>query len=175
MEALDKVQVLQPDIVLLTSARWCGIARFEVLNQLQHQSRPKVIVVTMRSDEASVFEAFRLGCSGYVIKQASASDLLEAIRRVAAGGNYYSPSIEHLIRRAAFNCRIEPGAGALTRCETIILPMVADGLSNLEIARHLSVSERTVEKHRANFMRKLRLHSHAAVLRYAIRHGSVDL
>lgn len=132
----------------------------------------RVLVLSMHSDEPYVVEAIRSGALGYVLKDCTASNLVEAIRTVAAGKRYLSPVLAERAMDAIFQNPGRPGLDpyeTLTERERQILHLAAEGSSNPDIARKLFISPRTAESHRANLMRKLSLRSQTDLVRYAIR------
>lgn len=167
---------LAPDVLILDLAMPGN--GLEALRQVaQRAPRTRVVVLSMHSSEAYVVEALKGGASAYVLKDATASDLVRAVREVTAGRRYLSPPLsEHAIdayTSRALAATAEPHE-ALTARETEVLRLAARGDSVHQIALQLSISPRTAETHRANFMRKLGLHSQTDVVRYAIRHGILD-
>ena len=177
LEACALVEKLRPDVLVLDLMipRLHGL---EVTRQL-HKSHPKtrVIILSMHAEEAYVMEALRNGALGYVLKDSTPAELVSAVRAVAAGKRYLSAPLVDL----AISGYIErPGESdldaydALTNRERVILQMAAEGQSNPAIARKLFISVRTVETHRANFMRKLALRSQTDLVRFAIRRGIIQ-
>jgi len=138
-----------------------------------------VLGLTRHENEEYIYQLLRAGASGYVVKQAAPAELVEAIRAVFEGDTYLSPSInpsvvEAYIRQA--NAMVKKGPEErLTPREREVLQLVAEGRTNREIARVLSISVKTVEHHRANLMSKLGLYSAAELTQYAIRMGVIDV
>jgi two-component system response regulator NreC len=123
----------------------------------------RIVVLTMQEDPAFAREAMAAGASGYVLKEAADTELVAAIRAVAAGGTYLQPEV---------GARLASGAvaddGGLTRRETEVLCLIALGHTNAEIAEELFLSIRTVETHRSNIHTKLKLSRRADLVRYAL-------
>ncbi len=172
LEALELVARCKPNVLVLDLMipRLHGL---EVIRRV-HADHPatRVIVLSMHSDEPYVVEALRSGALGYVLKDCTASNLIEAIRSVAAGRRYLSPSLAERAIDALFQNRGEAGLDpyeTLTGRERLVLQLAAEGLNNPEVAERLFISARTAETHRANLMRKLSLHSQTDLVRYAIR------
>ena len=119
----------------------------------------------------------RLGVHGYVLKQSDPSELLEAVRAVARGDNYFSPPVaRELVKRLrGGNGRMEgdPFAMLSTR-EREVLQLVAEGMSAKEIAGELHISTKTVEAHRTSLMRKVGVRKATELVRYAFKHGLVE-
>ena len=171
--ALEMTVRLAPDVLILDLVMPGN--GLDALRQVTQQApRTRVVVLSMHSSEAYVVEALKAGASAYVVKDATASDLVRAVREVTAGQRYLSPPLSERAIDAytsrALAATAEPHEG-LTARETEVLRLAARGLSLQQIALELSISPRTAETHRANFMRKLGLHSQTDVVRYAIRHG----
>jgi DNA-binding NarL/FixJ family response regulator len=139
---------------------------------------PKVLVLTSYGDDECVEQMMQAGAAGYLIKQTAANDLLKAIREVQRGNAFFSPAIAKRLRdqcRDAFtNGRVTKKAGELTTREAEVLQLIAEGFSNKQIAGELSISIKTVEKHRQQVMNKLNIHDVAGLTRYAISKGMVE-
>lgn len=176
-EAVEAAARLFPD-VLVVDMVLPGLNGIEVTRELKRQlPELKVVALSMHDNEAYVFEALRAGASAYVLKKSTAESLVLAIRRALAGGIYLSPPLsESALReydRRAAGDDLADGYELLTERERQVLPLAARGMKNLEIAAQLSLSIRTVEMHRANMMRKLRLKNRTELVRYAIMRGIV--
>jgi DNA-binding NarL/FixJ family response regulator len=134
-----------------------------------------VLILSMHDSAAYVVEAMRSGAAGYALKQAPAAELAKAVRAVAAGVQYLSPSLT----ARALDAYVEAEAtqpqphDALTPREREVVQLAAEGHSNAEIATRLFISRRTVETHRAHAMKKLGVRSHGELVLYAVRHGIV--
>ena len=171
--AVEMTLRLAPDVLILDLVM-PGNGLDALREVTQQAPLTRVVVLSMHSSEAYVVEALKAGASAYVVKDATASDLVHAIREVTAGRRYLSPPLsERVIDAYASRALAATGEphDTLTARETEVLPLAARGLSLQQIALELSISPRTAETHRANFMRKLGLHSQTDVVRYAIRHG----
>lgn len=174
-ETLQQVEALRPQVLVLDLVM-PGMSGLEVVRRVHEQTR--VIILSMHSNEAYVVEALRSGAYGYVLKDATAGELAEAIRAVVAGQHFLSaPFSEHGIEEYLRRGRTGPldPYETLTAREREVLALAAGGLSNPEIAGRLMISPRTVEIHRANMMHKLNLHTQTELVRYAIRRGLVTL
>jgi DNA-binding NarL/FixJ family response regulator len=132
----------------------------------------------MHSDEAYVLRALKAGARGYLLKVSPEADVLEAVRAVAAGKTYFSPSIKKLLVEEyvveAQRRGVEDSYDLLSRREKEILQILASGKTNREIADLLFISVTTVETHRNNIFQKLNLHSLAELILYAVRKGLVS-
>ena len=178
IEAVRLAERLRPD-VLITDVMMPGLNGLEVARQVtKGDSRTRVVILSMYADEAYVFEALRNGASGYVLKEAQASDLVKAVREVAAGRRYLSPplserSLEDYLQRMK-SAPADPYESLTTR-EREVLQMVAEGHTSAEIANRLFISPRTAEGHRANLMRKLELQNHTDLVLFALKKGLLPL
>lgn len=168
-EAIQLVERLQPDVLVL-DLMLPDINGLEVTRRLSAKSsRTRIVILSMHANEAYVVEAMRAGAHAYVLKDASASELLQAIQ---SGQRFLSSSISE---RAISNY-LEKAEGApldpyhtLTGREQEVLQLTANGLSGTEISERLHISPRTVETHRANLMRKLRVRNQKELIRYAMQ------
>ena len=133
-----------------------------------------VVMLTRHADDAYLQELLRAGVAGYVLKQSAPTELLQAIRAAASGGHYIDSTLTQRVT-AGFLGRdgkgpAKPGA-AISEREAEVLRLIASGYSNKEIAASLSLSVKTVEAHKANAMRKLRLTSRIDIVNYAVLQG----
>ncbi|MBI2466955.1 MAG: response regulator transcription factor [Candidatus Rokubacteria bacterium] len=176
LEATRVVERLKPD-VLVVDLFMPGLGGLEVTREVVRRSpQTRVVILSMYSNEAYVLEAFRNGASGYVLKDSTSADLLQAVRDAVAGRRYLSPPLSQRAIDAYAERSKEAAADAyetLTTREREVLHLAAEGYSNPEIAARLSISSRTAETHRANLTRKLGLHSQTDLVRYAIRRGTL--
>lgn len=173
-EILNMVRDLRPDVVLLDVALPL-LNGIEVARKLKaSQSKAKIIFVTMQVKRDYVREAFEAGASGYVAKQAAASDLLAAIHEVLHGHFYLSP----MISESAGGLE-QPGEipvrlfRSLTSRQREVLQLVAEGKPAKEIAGLLNISIKTVEFHKKHLMQELHARSTAELIRYAVEHDWV--
>jgi two-component system response regulator NreC len=137
-----------------------------------------VLALTMHEDDQYFFEMLAAGASGYVPKRAAPNDLIAAIHAVRSGGVFLFPSVARLLV-TDYRQRVEREGSAgvfdiLTEREREVLTLIAQGLSNQEIADKLVISVKTVNRHRENIMTKLNLHSRVELVRYAIEKGLID-
>jgi len=174
-EALTMTTDLAPDIVLMDVVM-PGLSGIEAARMIT-KAKPhvRVLMLTMYSDEEYFFQAVRAGASGYVLKETSPEDLVYSLRLVARGGIAFHPGLgQKLI--ADYLRRMQAGKepetySRLTEREKEILRLTGEGKSAREVGEMLVLSPKTVERHRANLMRKLGLHNRAEVMQYAIRKG----
>jgi len=168
----------QPDVVVMDVAMPL-LNGLEATRQiLKSETHSKVLVLTSYGDDDCVAQLMDAGASGYLIKQTAANDLLKAIREVHKGNAFFSPAIAKRLRdqcREAFSTGLPPRKGGeLTSRESEVLQLIAEGFSNKQIAAELSISIKTVEKHRQQVMNKLNIHDVAGLTRYAIAKGLVE-
>jgi two-component system response regulator NreC len=169
---LKLVERHKPDVVLLDLVL-PGLHGLDVVRKLRKYS--KVIAVSMRADEAFVAEAFVNGISGYVIKEDSFNELVEAVHTVLKDQRFISRKLDQRrINRVIEKLGTDSASTErLTNREHEVLQMAAEGLTSSHIGNVLSISPRTVEMHRANLMRKLGLRSQSDLVRFAIRNRIV--
>ena len=138
----------------------------------------RILVLSASGEHTDVLEAVKAGAAGYLVKSASAEELLAAVRRTADGFPVFTPGLAGLVlgeyRRLADTDRSGPAVPALTDRETDVLRLVAKGLTARQIGERLGVSHRTVETHVQSTLRKLQLHNRVQLARYAIEQGIVD-
>jgi len=172
--ALRSVGQLKPDIIVLDISMpgMNGLKAAEALTQ----SAPavKVLTLTRHSDDGYLHQLLRAGAAGYVLKQSRPTELLHAIRSVAAGGRYLDPSVAGKVMsgyRRRHPDEDAVGANALSARETEVVRLIAWGYTNKEIAAQLDLSVKTVETHKANAMHKLGVRSRIDIVRYALLQG----
>lgn len=170
---------LHPDVVVMDIA-------MPLLNGLEatrhihlHNPEARVLLLSAHRDDVYIERAQSLGAAGFLIKQSSAHVLAGAIREVHAGGTCYSPGIANTIRHKReenLNRLGNPSHHTvnLTPREAETLQMVAEGKANKQMADHMGISIKTVEKHRDHLMRKLNIHDTAGLTRYAIANGVIQ-
>lgn len=165
------VERLRPEVLVLDVVL-PDLNGLEVARQVARRSpRTRVLILSMHSGEAYVLEAMRCGAAGYLLKEASADELVRAVREVGSGRRYLCPPYSDLAIEAYLR-RTEPHPldpyETLTTREREVLHLAARGLSNGEIADRLSISRRTAETHRAHLMRKLGLHNQTELVRFVL-------
>lgn len=170
-EALVLARALQPDLVL-TDIRMPDASGIQLAALFRDQfPQIRVLVLSMHNDAEYLSRALDLGVRGYVLKDAPALQLVEAIGTVFGGGRFFSPSLQALV-----DAREAPGRSlrGLTPREADVLQLLAQGRSNKEIAEALGASIRTVETHRLHLRRKLRIDGRAALVKYAVDYGELE-
>ena len=168
-EAVELVEKLQPDVVVmdLSMPRLDGVQAATRILDLK--SRTEVVIVSMHADTAIVQNLVRRGVKGYLLKDALSGELMFAIRSAAAGKLYLSPTISEAVMNMLMTPSGEDVVVDLTPREREVLQLVAEGHTNTSIANVLSISVKTVEKHRANLMNKLEADDLATLIRVAIK------
>ena len=145
---------------------------------LRNTPSTKVLVLTSYSDDDCVEQMMRAGATGFLMKQTAANDLLKAIGAVYRGNSFFSPAIAKRLRDQCRQALTDGPAsrkgGDLTSRESEVLQLIAEGFSNKQIAGELSISIKTVEKHRQQVMNKLNIHDVAGLTRHAIAKGMVE-
>ena len=167
---------LRPDVVLL-DVSMPGPGGIEVTQRiLQRSPATRVLILTVHEDASLLKGALRVGAAGYIVKRAVQSELISALRAVAAGEMYVHPSMTRSLVRLTGSA---PGGSLprdteLTRRELDVLRLVAQGHTNRQVAEELGIGIRTVETHRANVMGKLGLETRIDLVRYALDHKLVS-
>ena len=164
----------QPDVVLMDLVMPVkgGIEGMPAV--LQAVPDTKVLVLSMQDDPRYVREAFDAGASGYVLKEAADTEVVAAVRAVAAGERYLHPMLGARLIAAESEERKRAEADPLSEREREVLRLLALGHTNQEIAKLLFISVRTAETHRAHIMQKLHLASRAELVRHALAEGLLD-
>ncbi|HBV86058.1 response regulator [Desulfosporosinus sp.] len=175
LEAITQGKELNPDIVLLDISM-PGMSGLEALEKIRKNSSAKVLMLTMHADEKYLQEALQVGASGYVLKQAADTELLQAIRDVAKGEIYLDSHLAQNLVKSIYLSERESkhSDSVLTEREKEVLKLVALGYTNKEIAESLQVSVKTVETHKSRMMEKLRCRKRSDLVRFAIDNGYVS-
>jgi DNA-binding NarL/FixJ family response regulator len=168
---------LLPDLVLmdLSMPKMHG---FEAIKEIKRQSPDvKIIALTVHKTDEYILATLQAGADGYVLKDATHSELVMAIKHVLLGKRYLSPGISEKVIEGYLEgketLKTRSAWDALTRREREILKLIAEGYKNKEVGDHLCISLKTVEKHRANLMKKLDLHNAAELTAFAVDKGLV--
>ncbi len=179
-EAVKIACAIRPDVVLM-DLNMPGRGGLHAISEIRKFAPTvKILVITMHKSDEYIHEALRSGASGYILKESGHDELIFAIRKVLTGKIYLSPDVSERVisnmvsvqqREASATIPVE----SLTARESEVLKLVAQGEGNKQIAHRLNLSVKTVEKHRANLMRKLGLRNAAMLVAYAINNRIVDL
>ena len=180
-QAVDLVTKLSPDVAVLdiSMPRVTGIEATRIIKE--RVPTTKILILTIHEGEEFVYELIQAGANGYVLKNAEKKEICSAIRAVASGETFFSPSVSKLlidgVIKKTRGQRKEPPTSEqqLTRRETEVLRHIVQGLTSREIAGRLSISFSTVNSHRTNLMKKLDIHDTAGLVRYAIQHSILNL
>ncbi|MEU8133377.1 response regulator transcription factor [Streptodolium elevatio] len=181
-EAIRRARATAPNVVVL-DLNLPKLSGDEVARELvKNDPTVRILVLSASGEQEDVLEAVKAGATGYLVKSASAAELLEAVERTAKGDAVFTPGLAGLVlgefRRIATNPAAagsrEPAAPRLTDRETEVLRLVAKGLSYKQIAERLVLSHRTVQNHVQNTLNKLQLHNRVELVRYAIERGLDD-
>jgi two-component system, NarL family, response regulator NreC len=169
--AVELSERYQPDVVVLDLSMpdMNGLAAAQAIRQ--RHTGIAIVALTRHDDAAFVDELMKAGAAGYVLKQSPTKQLLDAVRIVSAGGSYIDTALIERSARAKVEEIESRRSPTVSEREKHVLRMMAIGHSNKEIAVDLEISIRTVEVHKANAMRKLKLHGRIDVVRFAILHG----
>jgi DNA-binding NarL/FixJ family response regulator len=176
-DAIHCVETLTPDLVLmdLSMPRMDGLDAIKEIKKRHPET--KVLALTVHKTEEYILASLRAGADGYVLKDATQDELLMAIRSVLVGKSYLSPGASEKVIEGYLESRktlkTSTSWDTLTPREREILKLIAEGYKNRDIADYLFVSVKTVEKHRANLMKKLDLHTTSALTAFAIEKGLV--
>lgn len=174
-EAIRKAEELKPDVVLLDLAM-PGLNGIAAAKRLRASPNPtKVLILTVHQEEEYVYETLRAGASGYVLKDAAAPELVQAIRQAAKGEVYLSPDVSRLVVKEEGRAEIKTVSQELTNREREICKLLAEGHTVPEIATMIGISRKTVDVHKTRLMKKLDIHNRAELVRYAIQNKLVRL
>ena len=175
-EAVSLARDLRPDVILLDliMPRKTGI---EAIGEIRDENPDaRVLILTSFAEDEKVYTAIKAGALGYLLKDASPQELLQAIRDVHRGQLSLQPSIAHkVMRELQRSSDLPPTEDPLTARELEVLRLIAQGLANQEIADRLVISERTVRTHVSNILGKLYLANRTQAALYALREGLASL
>jgi DNA-binding NarL/FixJ family response regulator len=175
-EAVDVVEKLQPDVVIMDIAM-SNLNGLEAASRItRQQPKVNVIILSMHANEEYVGQALDAGATGYLLKGAEPAELELALKSVMRGEPYLSPSISKQLVHEYLAYRKDKLGSAveLTARQREVLQLIAEGSSTKDIARKLGLSVKTVDTHRTELMRRLDIHDVTGLVRYAIRRGLVS-
>lgn len=176
--AIRLARKLLPDIILmdLSMPKMSGLGAIKEIKKFSPDS--KILVLTIHNTDEYIMEVLNAGADGYILKDANQEELIMAIRSVLSGGSYLSPGVSKKVidgyLEGKKELKVVTAWDSLTQREKDVLKMIAEGYKNKEIADNLCISVKTVEKHRANLMKKLDLHNASAVTAFALEKGLIN-
>jgi len=174
LEAYDLVARHKPDVLLMDLSMPPGESGLIATGKIKEDfPDTKIVILTMYDDEEYLFHVLKNGASGYVLKNSPDDELFSAIRTVYDGGTYIQPSmatslVREFVKKDGDQAETDPFK-ILSKREIEVLPLVAKGYGNKEIAEMLYISVKTVEAHKAKLMEKLNLKSKPELVEYALR------
>jgi len=173
LDAVTEAEKTQPDVVIM-DVNMEGLNGIEGARRIGEVSpRSRVLALSMHRDAVYVREMLRAGAKGYLVKDADDDALLDAVRAVARGEAYLSPSVADGVLND-YRKHVTNPMDLLTAREREVLQLIAEGKTNKDIANQLNLSVYTVEAHRSRLMEKLNLHSTGDLVRFAIRNGIIS-
>jgi two-component system response regulator NreC len=170
-QAMQAAEALHPDIVIMDIAMPETSGLVAARSMRQRFPSVKVVMLTRHGDDAYFQELLRAGVSGYILKQSASTELLQAIRAVAQGGEYLDSALTARVTGRFRNARRAEHGRVISDREREVLRLIAWGHSNKEIAGKLELSVKTVEVHKANAMKKLGMRSRIDIVRFAVVQG----
>ncbi|MGI8461663.1 MAG: response regulator [Solirubrobacterales bacterium] len=173
VEARDMAIRERPDLAIL-DVKMPRLTGLQATREIREQAPDvAVLILSMHDDERYLFEALKAGASGYVLKRQADAELLDAIRAVERGEPFLTPDAQRALIKDLLD-RGSERSNELSPREQEVVKLVAEAHTNKEIAELLHLSEKTVENHRANAMRKLGMRDRVELVRYAIRRGLIE-
>jgi len=173
-EARDTAIRERPDLAIL-DVRMPKLTGLQATREIKRQApEVAVLILSMHDDERYLFEALRAGASGYVLKTQADADLVEAIGAVQRGEPFLTPAAKQTLIKDVLERGRDEADEDLTPREQEIVKLVAEAHTTRQIAEILHLSEKTVENHRGNAMRKLGMRDRVELVRYAIRRGLIE-
>lgn len=172
-EAVELTERLQPDLVVM-DVSMPELNGIEATRRIaEFAPRCRILALSMHRDAVYVREILRAGAHGYLLKDASDQDLVDAVRAVSNGQGYLSPAVSDAVL-SDYRKHVTDPIDLLTSREREVLQLIAEGKTNKEIAQDLNLSVYTVDSHRGRIMEKLNLHSAGELIRFAIRNGLIQ-
>lgn len=172
-EAMKLCEALHPEVAILDVAMPLLNGVDAAREIIKSNSRTKVVLLTMHTEDHLVLESLRAGVTGYVLKTKASGELVQALRAVCRGEMFLTQSISRTIVQA-FLVKADLPEKPISDRERQVLQLVAEGKTTKEVATLLGISVKTAESHRSNMMEKLDIHDTAGLVRYAIRKGIIQ-
>ncbi len=172
-EAIEMLRAIRADIVVMDVQMKALTGLMTAVKLKQQHPEMKVLILSMYEDHATVQQAIQIGVAGYLVKSTETTELLTAIRKIAEGNVYFSPSVQKIL--VELSARQSPGAVELTLRDQELLELIGNGKTNKDIASVLCIGIKTVEKYRQHLMNKVGIHDVAGLTRYAIERGILKL
>jgi len=176
-EALEMIERNRPDVVIMDINTPDMNGTEATRRVAKDYPKTKIVALSMHSDKFFVIEMLKAGAAGYLLKDCSKNEILDAIRTVADNKKYLCPDITGLVLDDFVQKSSEGDHSVITRLtrkEREVLQLIAEGHTSKEIASELHIAVKTVETHRLNIMSKLEIHSIAELTKFAIRHGITE-
>ncbi|MGR3309478.1 MAG: response regulator [Candidatus Brocadiales bacterium] len=179
IEAIVKAKELLPDIILM-DITMPGLSGVEATRQIK-KTHPgvKIVILTMHTSKDYIHQSFQAGATCYLDKESADTDLIAALQAAYCNKAFFSPSISKIImENYVYHTKHGTETDSLellTPRERVIMQLICEGSSKKEIARRLYISVNTVNNHKANIMKKLKIHDTANLIRYAAKKGLIDL
>ena len=179
--ALELIGKIQPDIILM-DIMMTGMNGIETTKKIrENYDAPKIIILSMEVTQTLISEAIQAGAQAYIPKDSKKQELIDAIRNVNNGEQYFSPKISEVVFKGFYDQSVSGKSGnqedekKITKREVEVLKLIASGMSNRVIADKLFISIRTVDAHRNHIIQKLKLKTTAELVKYAIKQKIVEL
>ncbi len=180
-EALDAIASLQPDVAVL-DLMMPNVKGLDIIEKIvRDYPQTRILVLTMHTDTQYIRHVMKAGGSGYVLKSSADTELIEAIREIAAGNSYLTPEATEILVRdyreqdeGSDKTQSESGLNLLSEREREVLVMTALGYSSREIGELLFISPKSVDTYRQRLMEKLNLQSRAELVQYALKNGLLE-
>jgi len=176
-DLFELLKLQKPDLII-TDISLPGISGIEIAKYIsENYPEIKILILSMHSNEEFITKALSVGANGYLPKDTSMNELLDAINTIYKGENYFNKDISNTILKSIINKSkdVKGNDKCLTKREKEVIALVVEGLSNKEIAEKLFISVRTVDSHKNNIMQKLNLKSSVELVKYAIKNNLARL
>ena len=173
LQFLEEINTIEEAAIVILDLGLPDISGIEIAKKVsEHCKKIKVIVLSANNDQQSISEAIKAGVSGFLAKDCSKEEFLEALQVVSSGEEYYSQSISKIMQKAySSSLRIEEDLKSLSEREIEVIKLVSEGLSYKEIGDKLCISSRTVESHRHKILEKLKLKNNIDIVKYAVKNN----